>query len=90
MITDYTTFAYLDDVYVVPEYQGKGLGKWLVEVAGEVLGGMGDLRRAVLLAGEEGTGFYERELGFTVVEQGKGGLWFMSRLGAGAAGEGLG
>jgi GNAT superfamily N-acetyltransferase len=32
-ITDRATFAYLGDVYVLEEYQGRGLGKWLVEVA---------------------------------------------------------
>lgn len=84
MITDYTTFAYLTDVYVVPEHQGKGLGKWLVEVAGEVLGEISDLRRAMLIAGEEeGRAFYERELGFSVLEQGRGRLWLMNRLGPG-------
>ncbi|MCB9232202.1 MAG: GNAT family N-acetyltransferase [Bacteroidia bacterium] len=31
LITDYCTFGYLADVYVLPEWQGKGLGKWLVE-----------------------------------------------------------
>lgn len=30
-ITDYATFAYLCEVYVLEEYQGKGLGRWLVE-----------------------------------------------------------
>ena len=30
LITDYATFAYLCDVYVLPQYQGKGLGKWLM------------------------------------------------------------
>ena len=30
VVTDYATFAYLCDVYVVPEYQGTGLGKWLM------------------------------------------------------------
>ena len=31
IITDCASFAYLCDVYVVKEYQGKGLGKWLME-----------------------------------------------------------
>ncbi len=31
VITDYAVFAYLGDVFIVPEFQGKGLGKWLVE-----------------------------------------------------------
>lgn len=30
LITDYATFAYLADVYVLPEYRGKGLSKALV------------------------------------------------------------
>lgn len=29
-ITDYTTYAYLADVFILPEYQGNGLGKWLI------------------------------------------------------------
>ena len=32
VITDYTTFAYLADVFVIKPHQGKGLGKWLVNM----------------------------------------------------------
>ena len=32
-ITDYATYAYLADVFVLESYQGKGLGKWLVKTA---------------------------------------------------------
>ncbi len=31
VITDFTTFAYLCDVYVLPEFRGRGLGHWLME-----------------------------------------------------------
>ena len=31
VVTDRATFAYLCDVYVLPEERGRGLGKWLVE-----------------------------------------------------------
>ncbi len=31
VITDYATFAYLADVFVVEAHRGAGLGKWLVE-----------------------------------------------------------
>ncbi|SFJ64808.1 Acetyltransferase (GNAT) domain-containing protein [Thermoflavimicrobium dichotomicum] len=31
VMTDTVRFAYLADVFVLPEFQGKGLGKWLVE-----------------------------------------------------------
>jgi len=29
-VTDMTTFTYLADVFVLPSYQGNGLGKWFV------------------------------------------------------------
>jgi len=32
VVTDYATFVYLGDVYVLPEFQGNGLGKWLMEI----------------------------------------------------------
>ena len=32
LITDYATFAYLADVFVIEDYRGQGLAKWLVEV----------------------------------------------------------
>ena len=31
VITDCASFAYLCDVFVLKQYQGKGLGKWLLE-----------------------------------------------------------
>ena len=31
VVTDYATFAYLCDVYVLEAHQGRGLGKWLIE-----------------------------------------------------------
>lgn len=31
LITDYSTFAYLCDVYILEQYQGEGLGRWLME-----------------------------------------------------------
>jgi GNAT superfamily N-acetyltransferase len=31
VISDFTTFAYVADVFILPSYRGQGLGKWLVE-----------------------------------------------------------
>lgn len=31
VITDYATFAYLADVYILEEHRGKGLSKWLMQ-----------------------------------------------------------
>jgi GNAT superfamily N-acetyltransferase len=32
VVTDYATFAWIADVFVLPEYRGQGLAKWLIEV----------------------------------------------------------
>jgi GNAT superfamily N-acetyltransferase len=32
VVTDYATFAWLADVFVVDEHRGEGLGRWLIEV----------------------------------------------------------
>jgi len=62
VITDFATFAYLADVFVVPEYRGKGYGKQLV---GAVLRhpSLQRLRR-FMLATSDAQGLYER-FGFT-------------------------
>lgn len=31
-VTDYSTFAWLADVFVLTEFRGQGLAKWLIEV----------------------------------------------------------
>ena len=31
IISDYTTFAYLADVFILHQYRGKGLSKWLLD-----------------------------------------------------------
>jgi GNAT superfamily N-acetyltransferase len=32
VITDYATFAYIGDVFILEEYRGQGLSKWLMQV----------------------------------------------------------
>lgn len=31
VVSDLTTFGYIADVFILSEYRGKGLGKWLIE-----------------------------------------------------------
>ena len=31
VVSDRATFAYIGDVYILPEYRGRGLSKWLME-----------------------------------------------------------
>jgi GNAT superfamily N-acetyltransferase len=32
VITDFSTIAYLGDVYVLPKFRGRGLSKWLIQI----------------------------------------------------------
>jgi GNAT superfamily N-acetyltransferase len=57
-VTDYATFAYLADVYVLKEYRGKGLSKMLMEYIMELEWTKG-LRR-LLLATLDAHALYKR------------------------------
>jgi GNAT superfamily N-acetyltransferase len=47
VISDYSTIAYLGDVYVLPEFRGRGLSKWLMQTIMDYPGLQG-LRRWIL------------------------------------------
>ncbi|KAJ6020749.1 Acyl-CoA N-acyltransferase [Penicillium herquei] len=57
MLTDGASFAYLSDVYVLPQYQGKGLGTWLIDCVAEIFSkeNMPYLRRIMLFTGDPRT-----------------------------------
>jgi GNAT superfamily N-acetyltransferase len=58
VISDYATFAYLCDVYVLEEQQGQGLGTWLMETVmshPDLL----NLRRFMLVT-QDAHGLYEK------------------------------
>ena len=48
VVTDYATFAYLADVFVLEAHRGRGVGKWLIEVVLSLRG----LRRWMLATGD--------------------------------------
>ena len=62
MITDKATFAYLADVFIIEEYRGRGLSKWLMEVIMSHPDLQG-LRRMVLVT-KDAHGLY-KQFGFT-------------------------
>ncbi len=78
VVTDYATFAWLADVFVLEEFRGEGLGKWLVEV---VLShpDLQGLRRWTL-ATRDAHELYRRH-GFVEIDPG----FFMERLDPSAA-----
>jgi GNAT superfamily N-acetyltransferase len=62
VVTDYATFAYLGDVYILPEFQGNGLGTWLMEVISGHPGLQGF--RRWILATRDAHGLYQK-FGYT-------------------------
>ncbi len=63
VVTDYVTFAWLCDVFILESHQGQGLGKWLVESVTS----HPDLQplRRILLATRDAHELYRRYGGFT-------------------------
>lgn len=81
-ITDYTTFVYLTDVYVLDQYQGEGLGTWLVGCVDEWLAGLPYLRACVLFTvGERTQQYYKRRMGMERFGHEEGGVVAMKRKG---------
>lgn len=66
LVTDKATFAYLADVFVLEEYRGKGLSKWLIEVIQSHPDVQG-LRRWMLMT-RDAQGLYEK-FGWTVLDE---------------------
>jgi GNAT superfamily N-acetyltransferase len=58
IVTDYATFAWIADVFVLPDHRGRGLSKWLMEIiiAHPQLQGF----RRWVLSTRDAQGLYER------------------------------
>ena len=85
LITDFTTFGYLTDVYVLEGYQGKGFARWMMECLNEILEGWPDLRRMMLLTHNESAArLYRTTLGaLEWSESPSAGLMVMEKRGKG-------
>jgi GNAT superfamily N-acetyltransferase len=66
VVTDYATFAWLCDVYIVEAHRGRGLGKWLIECVVSVpeLRGL----KRFLLATRDAHELYRRYGGFEALQ----------------------
>ena len=65
VITDYATFAYLADVFILKSHRGKGLSKWLMQIIMQCPDLQG-LRRWMLITGDA-HGLYEKHAGFKLI-----------------------
>lgn len=55
MVTDFTRFAWMSDVYILPVHRDAGLGKWIVET----------------MLGDWPEGFCRRDIGYRAIEREK-------------------
>ncbi len=62
VITDFATFAYLADVFILEEYRGRGLAKWFMKIVFDY--GEFKLVKRWMLATSDAHGLY-RKFGFT-------------------------
>jgi N-acetylglutamate synthase-like GNAT family acetyltransferase len=65
VITDFSIFAYLCDVFIHEDYRARGLGKWLMQTI-MTHPDLVDLRRWLLVT-SDAHGLY-RQYGFTTIE----------------------
>jgi GNAT superfamily N-acetyltransferase len=76
VVTDYATFGWLCDVFILDAWRGRGLAKWLVEtiVAHPALTGL----KQILLATRDAHELYRNYGGFRAMEQPE--RWMVRRL----------
>lgn len=69
-MTDFVSFMYLTDVYVLPAYRGTGVGSWLIGCVKECADEMPHRRSTMLLTSNwaRSVPFYERLLGLSVYQ----------------------
>ncbi len=67
VMTDFTSFAYLSDVFILEKYRGQGLAKWLMETVTS----HPELQSGIdwMLTTEDAQGLYE-QVGFSSISKG--------------------
>lgn len=71
VVTDYVTLAYLTDVFVVDEFQRRGLASWLMQALKELVNDWKDMRGLLLMTHDQAAArLYRRELGAMDFEKG--------------------
>ncbi|KAH7239170.1 putative GNAT family N-acetyltransferase [Fusarium tricinctum] len=71
VVTDYVTLAYLTDVFVVDEFQRRGLASWLMQALKEIVNEWKHMRGLLLMTHDQAAArLYQRELGAQEFEKG--------------------
>ncbi|KND88201.1 hypothetical protein TOPH_07248 [Tolypocladium ophioglossoides CBS 100239] len=71
IVTDYVTFAYLTDVFVLEDYQRRGLASWMMRAVKEMVDEWPNLRGLILMTHDKAAArMYQRELGAVDFDEG--------------------
>jgi len=71
LVTDYVSFAYLTDVFVLREYQRRGLASWMMRCVKEMVDEWPDLRGLMLMTHDDKAArMYEATLGAVDFDKG--------------------
>jgi GNAT superfamily N-acetyltransferase len=71
VVTDYVTFAYLTDVFVLEDFQRRGLGHWMMAAIKETVASWPQLRGMIILTHDDAASqMYKRDLGALPFEKG--------------------
>lgn len=71
LCTDYVTFAYLTDVFVLEDYQRRGLAHWMMAAVKDVVNGWPKLRGLLLMTHDKAASkMYKQTLGAVDFDKG--------------------
>ena len=71
LVTDYVTFAYLTDVFVLEDYQRRGLARWMMDAVKATVDSWPNLRGLILMTHNKAAAkMYEETLGAVDFDQG--------------------
>ncbi|EFY91329.1 hypothetical protein J3459_006713 [Metarhizium acridum] len=71
IVTDYVTFAYLTDVFIIEEFQRRGLASWMMRALKELVDEWPNLRGLMLMTSDKAAArMYQRTLGAVDFDKG--------------------
>ncbi|OAQ74059.1 GNAT family N-acetyltransferase [Pochonia chlamydosporia 170] len=71
IVTDYVTFAYLTDVFIIEEFQRRGLASWMMRALKELVDEWPNLRGLMLMTHDKAAArMYQRTLGAVDFDKG--------------------
>ncbi|KHN99077.1 Acyl-CoA N-acyltransferase [Metarhizium album ARSEF 1941] len=71
VVTDYVTFAYLTDVFIIEEFQRRGLASWMMRALKELVDEWPNLRGLMLMTHDKAAArMYQRTLGAVDFDKG--------------------